>query len=121
MGVTRIVPDLPVADVSRAAALYAQLFDLAIGMDNGWVGNLGPAERPAVQLQMMTTDASAPTNPVVSIGVASPAEVEDVHRRVLAAGLHVVHPPTSEPWGVYRFFFQDPDGNVVNVVAHLPS
>ena len=29
-----------------------------------------------------------------------------------------VHPVTDEEWGVRRFFFRDPDGNVVNVVAH---
>ena len=119
MDVTRIVPDLPVADVPRANALYAQLFDFAIGMDLGWVGNVGPRDRQAIQLQVMTRDASAPSNPVVSVGVATPAEVDAVHDRVMAAGLEVVHPLTDEPWGVHRFFFRDPDGNVINVVAHL--
>lgn len=28
------------------------------------------------------------------------------------------HPLTDEPWGVRRFFFRDPDGNIVNVTAH---
>jgi hypothetical protein len=63
MAVTRIVADLPVSDVARANALYAQLFDLRIGMDLGWVGMVGPADAPAVQLQPMTRDASAPCNP----------------------------------------------------------
>jgi uncharacterized glyoxalase superfamily protein PhnB len=29
-----------------------------------------------------------------------------------------VHPLTEEPWGVRRFFVRDPNGVVVNVVAH---
>jgi catechol 2,3-dioxygenase-like lactoylglutathione lyase family enzyme len=27
----------------------------------------------------------------------------------------------TAPWGVRRFFFRDPDGNVVNVVGHVRS
>ncbi len=118
MGVTRIVPNLLVADVPRANELYARIFGLDVGMDLGWIGNLAPADAPAVQLQTMTTDESAPCNPVVSIGLAEPDEVDVIHERVVAAGLEVVHPLTDENWGVHRFFFRDHDGNVINVVAH---
>lgn len=118
MSVTRIVSNLPVADVARAKELYVQIFGLAIGMDLGWIGNLAPADAPAVQLQVMVKDESAPCNPTISVGVATPAEVDAIHQRVVAAGLDVVHPVTDEDWGVHRFFFRDHDGNVVNVVAH---
>ncbi len=118
MGVTRIVPNLPVSDVARANDLYAQIFELRIGMDVGWVGNLGAADATAVQLQVMTSDAAAPCNPAISVGLATPAEVDAIHERVVAAGLEIVHPLTDEDWGVHRFFFRDHDGNVVNVVAH---
>ena len=118
MGVTRIVPNLSVADVARANELYARIFGLDVGMDLGWIGNLAPAAAPSVQLQVMTSDESAPCNPTISIGVAASAEVDAIHDRVVAAGLEVVHPLTDEDWGVHRFFFRDHDGNVVNVVAH---
>lgn len=119
MPVTRIVPNLVVADVARANALYARLFGLEIAMDLGWVGNLGlPGEGGWVQLQTVTVDAGAPCNPVISIGVAAPAEVDELYARVRAEGLEIVHPLTDEVWGVRRFFFRDPDGNVVNVVAN---
>lgn len=118
MSVTRIVPNLPVSDVARANALYAQILGLDVGMDLGWIGNLSPAEAPAVQLQVMTRDESAPCNPTISVGVAAPAEVDAIHERVVAAGLEVVHPLTDEHWGVHRFFFRDHDDNVVNVIAH---
>ncbi|HWL98545.1 MAG TPA: VOC family protein [Nocardioidaceae bacterium] len=118
MGVTRIVPNLPVTDVARANELYARIFGLDVGMDLGWIGNLAPAEAPSVQLQVMTSDVSAPCNPTISVGVAASAEVDAIHDRVVAAGLEVVHPLADEDWGVHRFFFRDHDGNVVNVVAH---
>lgn len=119
MAVTRIVPNLPVGDVARASALYAEVFGLDLAMNLGWVANLGPAGAGAVQLQVMSTDRSAPCNPTVSVGVDRTDEVDAIHTRVLAAGMEVVHPPTDEEWGVRRFFWRDPDGNVVNVVANL--
>lgn len=118
MSVTRIVPDLPVTDVARANEMYAQIFGLDVGMHLGWVGNLAPADEPAVQLQVMTSDKSAPCNPTISVGMAAPVEVDAIHERDVAAGLEVVHPLTDEDWGVHRLFFRDQDGNVINVVAH---
>ncbi|MET8120591.1 VOC family protein [Micromonospora sp. NPDC005189] len=35
-----------------------------------------------------------------------------------AAGAEIVHELTEEPWGVRRFFVRDPDGHVINVLAH---
>ena len=32
--------------------------------------------------------------------------------------LQIVHPLSDEEWGVRRFFFADPSGNVVNVLSH---
>jgi catechol 2,3-dioxygenase-like lactoylglutathione lyase family enzyme len=116
--VVRIVPNLSVTDVTRAGRLYGELFDPEVGMDLGWVGNLAPAGAPAVQLQTITEDATAPCNPSVSIGLTRPDEVDASYARVLAAGLEVVHDIRDEEWGVRRFFFRDPDGNVVNVVAN---
>jgi hypothetical protein len=29
-----------------------------------------------------------------------------------------VHPLTTEPWGVRRFFVRAPDGNVINIAYH---
>lgn len=118
MSVVRIVPNLPVKDVTKANTLYAMLFDLEVGMDIGWVGNLAPAGSSSVEIQTITEDASAPCNPVVSVGVESVADLDVIRERVLAEGLEIVHPPTDEAWGVRRFFFRDPDGNVINVVAH---
>ena len=40
-------------------------------------------------------------------------------RRVMDAGLEMVHPLSDEEWGVRRFFFADATGNVINVLSHL--
>lgn len=33
-------------------------------------------------------------------------------------GFDIVHPLTTEPWGVRRFFVRAPDGNVINIARH---
>ncbi|WP_211236641.1 hypothetical protein [Arthrobacter castelli] len=50
----------------------------------------------------------------------SPATWTRCHNDAVQRGLRVVYPLTNEPWGVRRFFVEDPGGTTVNVLAHLP-
>jgi uncharacterized glyoxalase superfamily protein PhnB len=104
-----------VADVAAANAFYADLFDLEIGMDQGWVGTVLSPDAPAVQLSVVTRDATAAVDAAVSVGVS---DIDAVYARAVAGGVEIVHPLTDEAWGVRRFFLRDADGNVVNVVSH---
>ncbi len=45
-------------------------------------------------------------------------DVEAAYEEARRLGYEIVHPLTTEPWGVYRFFVRAPDGNVVNIVQH---
>jgi catechol 2,3-dioxygenase-like lactoylglutathione lyase family enzyme len=117
MAVTRIVPDLRSESLAEATAFYVDVLGLEVVMDHGWIVTLADAERPGVQLSLMTHDASAPVVPVASIEVD---DVDAAYRLALARGAEIVHPLTDEPWGVRRFFARDPDGNVVNVLGHAP-
>jgi uncharacterized glyoxalase superfamily protein PhnB len=49
-------------------------------------------------------------------------EVDDVdaaYEEALRRELRIVYPITDEPWGIRRFFVEDPDGNVINVAMHI--
>jgi uncharacterized glyoxalase superfamily protein PhnB len=63
----------------------------------------------------MTTDASAPVNPDVSVFVD---DVRETYEAAVASGAEVVHPLTEEEWGVTRFFYRDSSGRVINVGRH---
>ncbi len=69
------------------------------------------------QVQLLTHDRTAPEDPALSVAV-EPAEHEPLYRRMIDAGLEIVHPMTTEPWGVRRFFVRAPDGNIYNIVHH---
>ncbi|MEO8888819.1 MAG: VOC family protein [Jatrophihabitantaceae bacterium] len=118
MCVTRVVPNLRVADVSVATCFYADVFGLDIGMDQGWIGTCVVPGSAALQLSVITADATGPVTPAVSVGVD---DVDAAFERAVAAGAEIVYPLTDEDWGVRRFFLRDADGNVVNVVAHRPA
>ncbi len=115
MPIKRTMPDFATEDITKATAFYVDVLGFEVVMDLGWIVTLSDPATPTAQLSLMTHDATAPVVPDVSI------EVEDVdaaHRTACSAGAEIVHPLTDEPWGVRRFFMRDPDGKVVNVLAH---
>ncbi|RKT54751.1 VOC family protein [Saccharothrix australiensis] len=115
MAVGRVVPNLKSASLEQAKTFYTEVLGLAVVMDHGWIVTLADPARPEAQLSLATHDATASVVPVASIQVD---DVDAAHAAAVAAGAEIVHGPTDEPWGVRRFFLRDPDGNVVNVLAH---
>jgi len=109
MAVSRVVPDLKSTSMTEAKAFYSRILGLQVVMDHGWIVTL------EAQLNLMTHDATAPVVPVASIHVD---DVDASYEAACAAGAEIVHPLTEEPWGVRRFFVRDPDGHVINILAH---
>lgn len=113
---TGIVADLIVPDLDEARAFYRDFLGLSeetLGLD--WVTRLTTPDGRA-RIQLLTRDATAPTDPVISVMVGD--QVEEAYADAQRRGLEIVHPLTTEPWGVTRFFVRGPDGNVINIVSH---
>ena len=45
-------------------------------------------------------------------------DVDEAYADALRRGYEIVHPLTTEEWGVHRFLVRAPDGTIVNVVGH---
>jgi predicted enzyme related to lactoylglutathione lyase len=114
MKIERIAPILTVGDVPTAVAEHAAVLCMHVVMDMGWIAFL--ADDSGRQIGLMTTDATAPVNPDVSVFVD---DVEAAHAAAVASGVEIVHPLSSEPWGVRRFFYRDSSGRVINVGTHI--
>lgn len=117
MTVERIVPNLSSTDVAASRHFYEDVLGLDLVMDHGWIATFASSANPKAQISLIGHDATATENPVVSIGVD---DVDAAHAAAVAAGLEIVHPLSDEAWGVRRFFVRDPNGHVVNIVAHQP-
>jgi predicted enzyme related to lactoylglutathione lyase len=115
MRVMSVIADIPVADIGSAKSFYADYLGLSVEEFNmGWVARYTSPDTGA-NVQLLTSDATARENPVVTVKVDDvEAALEEAERR----GYEVVHPLTTESWGVRRFFVRAPDGNVVNVAQH---
>ena len=118
MRINRVIADVRVDDIEAAKEFYTGFLGLASEEFNmGWVARFMAPETGAV-IQLVTRDASAPESPVASILVD---DVDEAWAEAQASGYDIVHPLTTEPWGVRRFFVRAPDGNTYNIVHHPPG
>jgi catechol 2,3-dioxygenase-like lactoylglutathione lyase family enzyme len=115
MRVVDIIADLPVTDIEAAREFYTGYLGLSLEEFNlGWVARFTDPETGA-HLQVVTRDATAPANPVISVKVD---DVDAAYAEAQRAGYEIVHPLATEAWGVRRFFVRAPEGNVLNIVQH---
>lgn len=115
MRVTEIIADLRVPDLAAAKGFYTDYLGLTDEQFNlGWVARYASPESRA-SVQVMTADETAPVDPVISVRVD---DIDEAYDRAQQRGYEIVHPLTTEEWGVTRFFVRAPDGNVLNVVQH---
>lgn len=113
MSVTRIVANLKAEDPMALARFYKDVFALDLPFDMGWIAFLTNGAAQKIELHTASEGGGGTELPVISIGVDDLAATEAAVR---AAGAEVVYGPTTEPWGLRRFFFRDPAGNLINVV-----
>jgi catechol 2,3-dioxygenase-like lactoylglutathione lyase family enzyme len=114
MRVVRIIADLTVADIAATEDFYSGYLGLdrqEMGLD--WITRyVAPS---GANLQVLTHDAGGPVAPVLSIAVD---DVDMAYEDAVHRGFEIVHPLTTESWGVRRFFVRDPDGHVLNILQH---
>ncbi|MGX5657832.1 VOC family protein [Geodermatophilus nigrescens] len=107
--------NLRVPDVAAAKEFYAGFLGLSTEeFDLGWVARLTDPGTGA-HVQLVSHDATAPEVPAISVHAD---DVDAAWAEARERGYEVVHPLTTEEWGVRRFLVRAPDGTVVNVVQH---
>ena len=115
MRTMQIMANLQVADIEAAKRFYTGYLGLRTEEFNmGWVARYASPDTGA-NVQLLTRDAAAPKAPVISVHAD---DVDGAYEEAQRLGYEIVHPITTEPWGVRRFFVRAPDGNVINIVQH---
>ena len=115
MKVTRIVANLAASDPTALARFYRDTFNLELPYEMGWIAFLSSGGTQKIELHTASEGGCGTELPVISIGVD---DLDAAEAAVRAAGAEIVYGPVTEPWGLRRFFFRDPAGNLVNVVDH---
>ena len=115
MRAIRIMANLRVPDVDAAKSFYTDYVGLSTEEFNmGWVARYTSPDTGA-NVQLVTRDATAPEDSVISVQTD---DVDGAYEEALELGYEIVHPITTELWGVRRFLVRAADGNVVNVVRY---
>ncbi|KEJ88052.1 VOC family protein [Sulfitobacter donghicola] len=115
MAVKRIVSNIATGSVEELRRFYADLFDLDLVMDFGWIATLAGEDTAAVQLSIASQGGSGTQVPDLSIEVDN---LDELYQRAQKMGAQITYELTDEPWGVRRFYLKDPAGKTINVLAH---
>src|SRR5262245_20490945 len=115
MMIKRIIPNLNVADAAAGHEFYTEFLGLEPAFDLGWVASFRSPGNPAAQVSLVSGDATAREDSVLSVDVD---DVDAAYALAQRLGYDIIHPLTTETWGVRRFFVRDPHGNVINIAAH---
>jgi len=115
MRVTRIVTNIATADTEAAKAFYGGVLGLSVVMDHGWIVTLAGEGEAMPQISFASEGGSGTPVPDLSIEVD---DLDEAHRRLVAARVPLEYGPASEPWGVRRLFVRDPFGRLLNILSH---
>ncbi|WAS94712.1 VOC family protein [Nannocystis punicea] len=107
---------------TASARWFEEHFGFEVGIDIGWYVNTRHPDHPNVSLDFVQRDHHSwplTTRGKQVVGSLMALLVEDVdaeHARLGRAGLEIVLPLVTEPWGQRRFQVVAPDGLLVEVL-----
>ena len=115
MVVKRIVPNIASDQTDKAKSFYAEILEMDVVMDLGWIVTFAAASNANPQVSVAIEGGSGTPVPDLSVEVDN---FDEVQLRVRRSGPAIVDGPVQEPWGVKRFFVKDPLGRLLNILAH---
>ena len=118
MAVKRIVTNIATEEFDKARAFYGDILGLNLVMDQGWIQTFADTGSMSPQISFASEGGSGTEVPDLSIEVDN---LEEVYQKAVAANLSIPYGPVTEPWGVRRFYVQDPFGRVVNILTHAET
>lgn len=121
---TSVFPTICADDVAATRDVYVDLFGFDVVFDSGWYVQLQAGADGRTQIGIVErTHASVPVafqvrpaGVLVSIEVD---DVDDVHARVVAAGMEIALPLRDEDFGQRHFMTVDPAGTLVDVITPI--
>ncbi|HLS41541.1 MAG TPA: VOC family protein [Ornithinicoccus sp.] len=120
MQVTQIGAAFASTDPTAAGGWFAEHLGFTVLVDLGWYVSTQHPDREELRVDFVQQDHDTWVEPGQRVTGAMLAllvdDVDAAHERVSAAGVHVLKPLVTEPWGQRRFQVAGPDGLVVELV-----
>jgi uncharacterized glyoxalase superfamily protein PhnB len=105
--ISKLVPELPVADVERAQRHYRDVF----GFEIGWLypgKEIGSVTREGVAIFFRKREPGF--EPAIHWVFAK--DIDASYEELKSIGANIVDPLETKPWGLRQFTVEDLDGNV---------
>lgn len=113
----RAAPCVPVSDISRAEKFYRQVFGLEKTFENGDpVGMMILKRDDAEILLTLVKGHRGLTHTVFHLLLG---DADAAYHRCQDASARIIKRIRDAPWGLRTFVVADPDGNRIDVGAHL--
>lgn len=112
------VPEIPAANVEKAAAYYVNIlgFVLDWGDEAGGIAGVGRGDCRLFITNARFREHFGNTGPIlIWLNVGSNAEVDELFAEWKAAGAKIVSEPEDKPWKLREFMAADLDGNLIRV------
>jgi catechol 2,3-dioxygenase-like lactoylglutathione lyase family enzyme len=116
---TRVIAYASGEDLDASRAFYTDVLGFEVAMEDPVLGLASPANRSAEVL--VPPAGFHDPQPRFGIDLGEPDAVDAAHTAAVQRGLRIVYALRDEPWGVRRFFVEDPGGTIINVLAHTAA
>lgn len=116
---TRVIAYANGEELDESRAFYTDVLGFEVAMEDPVLGLTSPANHSA-QVLVPPAGFDDP-QPRFGIDLGEPEAVDAAHAAAVQRGLRVVYALRDEPWGVRRFFVEDPSGTIINVLAHTAA
>ena len=118
MDVRRTVPIIKSDDLGATSRFYSEFLGFEVAMEETGFTMFRSPSNPTAQVIAGTSSSVMLGSPTAQMTVEV-SDVDAAYAEAQRRELSIVYPIRDEPWGVRRFFVEDPDGTVINVAMHI--
>lgn len=117
MNIKRIVPNIHSGKMAESRKFYEEFIGLRLIMDMGWILTFGSVSNPDAQVSIIKKEL--PDKPGTDVAISfEVADIDGMYSKALALEYKIPYPIVTEEWGVRRFFVEDPNGVLLNIMNH---
>ncbi len=118
INILRIVPNIYSIDIEKSRRFYIDFLDMELLMDMKWILTFASKDSPNSQISILQFDKKGkPDNSAIFLSIEV-SEIDALYEKAKKLKYEIVYPITDEPWGVRRFFVKEPNGAIINLLAH---
>lgn len=117
--IRRIVPNIYSENLEACKWFYLNFLKMDLIMDLRWILTFASKENRTDQINIMeTTEKEKADNKWIFVSIEV-SDVDEMFERAKKMNCNISYELTNEPWGVRRFFVQDPNGATINLLGHI--